>query len=188
MGTVIVIPARYGSRRLEGKPLKVIAGRTLIRRVWDVASAVQGVDGVYVATDDKRIADHVREFGGQAIMTPGTCNNGTERVCAAVRTLSPAPAHVLNLQGDAVLTPPWVVERIVEQMAHDPDLEMVTAAVRLCWGAYQDFLDTVASGRAGGTMVTFDQDGRALYFSKGPIPFLRPDSAAFGSEDRKSVV
>lgn len=182
MGTVIVIPARYGSSRLEGKPLKVIAGRTLIGRVWNVARAVKGIDGVYVATDDRRIADHVREFGGHAIMTPETCNNGTERVFAAIRALTPAPTHVLNLQGDALLTPPWVVERLVEEMARDPDAEMVTAAVRMRWGAYQDFLDTVASGRAGGTTVTFDRLGYALYFSKGPIPFVRRDSPLFGKD------
>jgi 3-deoxy-manno-octulosonate cytidylyltransferase (CMP-KDO synthetase) len=182
MGTVIVIPARYASRRLEGKPLQLIAGRTLVRRVWDIARAVKGVDGVYVATDDRRIADHVQSFGGAAIMTPETCSNGTERVLAAARKLTPTPSHVLNLQGDAVLTPPWVVERLVEAMAREPELVMVTAAVRLRWEAYQEFLETIASGRAGGTMVTVDRLGNALYFSKGPIPFVRRDSSLFGQD------
>ena len=72
-GTVIVIPARYGSTRLPGKPLLKIAGRMLIERVWNIARQVKGIDGVYIATDDARIAEAAKSFGADVIMTPSTC-------------------------------------------------------------------------------------------------------------------
>lgn len=182
MNIALIIPSRYGSTRLKGKPLRLIAGRTLIHRVWSLASAVKGVNSIYVATDDKRIADHVASFGGLATMTPESCENGTERVFAAAKSLSPVPSHVLNLQGDAVLTPPWVLERVVEEMACQPELEMVTAAVRMDWRSYQKALGDMASGQASGTTVAFDRYGNALYFTKGVIPFVRRDSPSFGTD------
>ncbi|WP_026617350.1 3-deoxy-manno-octulosonate cytidylyltransferase [Ensifer aridi] len=182
MNIALIIPSRYGATRLPGKPLKAIAGKTLINRVWSLAIAASGVNAVYVATDDERIADHVSGFGGVPIMTPANCENGTERVYAAATTLNPIPTHVINLQGDAVLTPPWVVERLMEEMVREPTLKMVTPAVRLDWRSYQEALGSTIEGEAAGTTVTFDQLGNALYFSKGVIPFVRRDSPSFRSE------
>lgn len=181
MNIALIIPSRYGSTRLKGKPLRLIAGKTLIYRVWSLASAVKGVNSIHVATDDKRIADHVASFGGLATMTPESCENGTERVFEAAKSLRPAPSHVLNLQGDAVLTPPWVLERVVEEMSRQPELEMVTAAVPMNWRSYEKALDDMASGQVGGTTVTFDRHGNALYFTKGVIPYVRRDSPWFGT-------
>jgi 3-deoxy-manno-octulosonate cytidylyltransferase (CMP-KDO synthetase) len=182
MKVALIIPSRYESSRLPGKPLRLIAGQTLIHRVWSLAKAVRGVDAAYVATDDRRIADHVAGFGGLAIMTPQNCKNGTERVYEAAKSLTPVPSHILNLQGDAVLTPPWVLERVLEEMRDQPELEMVTPAVRMTWRSYQKALDGMMSGQAGGTTVTFDCYGNALYFTKGVIPFVRRDSAGFGTD------
>lgn len=179
---VIIIPSRYGSTRLKGKPLAMVAGKTLIQRVWTIADAVAGVAGVHVATDDERIADHVRGFGGQAIMTPATCENGTERVLAAARTLDPAPSIVVNFQGDAALTPPWVLQGLVDGMRRDPGVKMATAAVKLCWSRYQELLRSKAGGEVGGTTVTFDRAGNALYFSKSVIPFVRSDAPQAGTD------
>lgn len=183
MNIAIIIPSRYGSTRLEGKPLKDIAGATMIQRVWDLAGAVRGVDGVYVATDDDRIAEHVEAFGGRVIMTPVSCENGTERVYAAARMLEPQPAAVVNLQGDAVLTPPWVIERLVEELRRDSEVGVVTAAVRMTWPAYEDLVDSKASGDPGGTTVVSDVQGNALYFSKSIIPFVRKDSGFAGQNE-----
>jgi len=96
---IVVIPARYGSTRYPGKPLKMIAAWSMVHRVWCLAKAAPGVTSVYVATDDDRIASHVRGFGGEAIMTPPECNDGTERVFRATEALARPPAIVVNLQG-----------------------------------------------------------------------------------------
>lgn len=182
MDIAIIIPSRFGSSRLEGKPLKEIHGKSMIRRVWELANAVRGVDSVYVATDDERIAGHVEAFGGRSIMTPATCENGTERVFAAAQTLDPIPEAVINFQGDAVLTPPWVVETLVEELRTDPGAGIVTPAVKVTWPAYQDLLRSQASGEVGGTTVVFDRNRNALYFSKVTIPLVREDGPFFESD------
>ena len=173
MRTAVVIPARYGSTRFPGKPLADVAGRSLIRRVHEIASAAAGVDRVIVATDDERIRDHVAAFGGEALMTPPECRNGTERVHAAVQALDAAPDAIINLQGDAVLTPPWVIEAVVEEMRRSPDAPLVTPAARLDEGSLALLREAKAGGEVGGTTVVFDRNGDALYFSKAMIPFVR---------------
>lgn len=173
----IVIPSRYGSSRLKGKPLEMVLGKSVIRRVWEIASAVRGVDGVYVATDDERIVRHVKNFGGRCIMTPAACANGTERVFAAAQTLDPVPDAVINFQGDAVLTPPWVVEKLVDALRMDASPAIVTPAVRMDLREYRRLLRRKDPGAAGGTMVVFDRNCKALYFSKSVIPFLRRNGA-----------
>ncbi|ESX84754.1 3-deoxy-manno-octulosonate cytidylyltransferase [Mesorhizobium sp. LNJC405B00] len=171
----IIIPARYGSSRFLGKPLAMITGRTMINRVWSLARAVSGVDEVCVATDDERIADHVRSFGGYVVITPKECTNGTERVLRAAEMLATAPAVVVNLQGDAVLTPPWVIAALTDEMRRDPTVEIATAAVRMDKRSYEALRTAKEHGEVGGTTVTFDRRGNALYFSKSIIPFVRND-------------
>jgi 3-deoxy-manno-octulosonate cytidylyltransferase (CMP-KDO synthetase) len=173
MDIAIVIPARYGSSRLPGKPMAAIRGRSLLARVWRIAQAVQGVSAVYVATDDERVADHARSFGARVIMTDSTCENGTERAWQAMGRIDPRPDAVINLQGDAVLTPPWVVQGLVDAFHADSSLTMVTAAVALTWQTYGDLLRLKQVSPSSGTTVTMDRWGRALYFSKGIIPYLR---------------
>ena len=133
--TVIIIPARYASTRFEGKPLAMLTGATgarksLVQRSWETACDVPGVDRIFVATDDQRIADAVYSFGGQVIMTSPTCRNGTERVAEAVQKL-PQPADiVVNLQGDAPLTPPWFITALIDEMKGDTTVEMATPVLR----------------------------------------------------------
>ena len=178
MDIAIVIPARYGSTRLPGKPMAPILGRSLLSRVWAIAHRVQRVSVVLVATDDDRVADHARSFGATAVMTDPDCTNGTERAWDAVRNLPHPPAAVINLQGDAVLTPPWVVQGLVDAFHADPHLSMVTAAVQLTWDAYDDFVQHKKTSPSSGTTVVMDTHGQALYFSKNIIPNLRkPDRA-----------
>ena len=122
MSVVIVIPARFQSSRYPGKPLVELRGaggaaRSLIRRSWDAAMAVSGVDRVIVATDDDRIADHAAGFGAEVAMTSTACRNGTERCAEVLGQLPGPPEMIVNLQGDAPLTPPWFIEDLLAGLA-----------------------------------------------------------------------
>ncbi|WP_299357893.1 manno-octulosonate cytidylyltransferase [uncultured Paracoccus sp.] len=177
MSVVIVIPARHASTRYPGKPLVGLTGasgesRSLIRRSWDAARTVRGADRVIVATDDDRIADHARDFGAEVAMTSTSCRNGTERCAEAVTNLGLNPEIVVNLQGDAPLTPSWFIEDLVAALRDHPSAQMATPVLN-CTGAMRaDLLDDRAHGRVGGTTAVFGQGGLALYFSKEVIPFV----------------
>lgn len=127
----ILIPARFGSTRYPGKPLAQLRGadgqlRSLIEHTWRAAIESAGPNQVWVATDDQRIADAVTSFGGQVVMTPKSCRNGTERCAAAIEKLGPVAPVVVNLQGDAPLTPTHVVHDLVKALTADPDAAMAT--------------------------------------------------------------
>jgi 3-deoxy-manno-octulosonate cytidylyltransferase (CMP-KDO synthetase) len=173
METIVVIPARVSSSRYPGKPLALVAGKSLISRVWNLARAVPGVSSVYVATDSEEIAAHVDAFGGDTIMTSPACRNGSERVWEAVAKLDEAPSVVINLQGDAVLMPPWVIEALVQEMQSDPSVQIATPATRLTKEQYDSMVAMKSKGIVSGTTVTFSKTRDALYFSKGVIPFIR---------------
>jgi 3-deoxy-manno-octulosonate cytidylyltransferase (CMP-KDO synthetase) len=176
MSVLIVIPARYASSRYPAKPLAVLQGatgirRSLIRRSWDAAMAVKGADRVVVATDDARIADHAADFGAEVVMTSPDCRNGTERCAEAHERLGGAYDIVVNLQGDAPLTPAWFVEDLVAGLRADPAADIATPVLRCDGRALNGFLDDRRSGRVGGTTAVFGAGGRGLYFSKEVIPF-----------------
>lgn len=177
----IVIPARFQSSRYPGKPLAALRGTggesaSLIERSWRAASLVEAADRVLVATDDSRIADEVERFGGQAVMTPAGCRNGTER-CAAVAEALGEDGIIVNFQGDALLTPPEMVDSLVRRMRSDPDLPVATPAIRCSRETHAHLLADRAAGRVGGTTVVVGGGGDALYFSKQVIPFV-PDEWA----------
>lgn len=174
---VIIIPARYASTRYPGKPLVPLVGatgesRSLIRRSWDCAMRVEGAAGVWVATDDDRIAQEVEAFGGQVVMTSSDRANGTERCAEAIANLGPVADVVVNLQGDAPLSPAWVVTQLVELLERDRDAIVATPAVRASRSVYEHLAEDQAQGRVGGTTVVIDGRGRALYFSKRVLPYL----------------
>ena len=177
MTVTAIIPARYGSTRFPGKPLHLIAGKPMVQRVHDVAMAAPSIDQVIVATDDERILQAVKAFGGQAVMTPESCRNGTERVFEAARSFASDDDVILNLQGDAPLTPPWVIEAAAKVMLDDPDLPLATPAVELSVEALSLLQAAKAAGEVGGTTVVFDRAYKALYFSKAIIPFQRHPEA-----------
>lgn len=187
MSVVIVIPARFASSRYPGKPLVELRGadgtaRSLIRRSWDAARQVAGVNRVIVATDDSRIADHAAGFGAEVAMTSTTCRNGTERCAEVLAGLPDTPEIMVNLQGDAPLTPAWFVEDLVAGLRAAPEAGVATPVLN-CSGAMRaDLLADRAAGRVGGTTAVFGADGRALYFSKEVIPFVphevAPDAAS----------
>jgi 3-deoxy-manno-octulosonate cytidylyltransferase (CMP-KDO synthetase) len=125
-----------------------------------------------VATDDVRIADEVRNFGGSVVMTSPDCANGTERCADAVARLGDIADIIVNLQGDAPLSPTFAVERLVARLSDDPGAAMATPAVRCSPSVLRHLLDDVAEGRVGGTTAVFDRSDRALYFSKRILPYL----------------
>lgn len=170
MKTVIIIPARYQSSRYPGKPLVMVAGRTMIERVHAIAKAVPGVASVHVATDDERIAAHAHGFGASVVMTSSACRNGTERVAEAAATLEQRFDLIINLQGDAPLTPPHFLSAMIEAMSKD-SAQMATPAVRCDAEALARFKEDRRNGRVGGTTVVSDARGHALYFSKEVVPY-----------------
>ncbi|MCB5199264.1 3-deoxy-manno-octulosonate cytidylyltransferase [Loktanella sp. TSTF-M6] len=175
MSVVIVIPARYASTRYPGKPLVDLRGangtaRSLIRRSWDAAMTVTGVDRVVVATDDDRIRDAAQAFGAEVVMTPVSCANGTERCAAALDALG-NPEIVVNLQGDAPLTPAWFVEELVAGLRANPDAMVATPVLQTEGAALRGFLEDRQAGRVGGTTAVFGAAMNALYFSKEVIPY-----------------
>lgn len=176
----IIIPARYASSRYPGKPLAAIRGatgvtRSLIERSWLAAKAVPDIAGIWIATDDERIAGAARGFGADVLMTPAECRNGTERCAAAVRQVDQPPEIIVNLQGDALLTPPNIVASLVAHMRDDSETMVATPAIRCTASLYRHLVEDQAQGRVGGTTVVSDSRGHALYFSKRVIPHLPPD-------------
>ena len=175
MTALIIIPARYESSRFPGKPLAELVGangvpRSLIRRSWDAAMAVSGASDVHVATDSDLIAAAAKGFGASVIMTSEACRNGTERTAEAAMALAHEADVIVNLQGDAPLTPPWFVEALIAAF-EDPEINVATPVLRCSPEALGGFLDDRAAGRVGGTTAVFDAKMDALYFSKEVIPY-----------------
>ncbi len=176
MTVLVAIPARYASTRYPGKPLVPLTGaggeaRTLIERSWRAAKAVDGVDRVVVATDDDRIRHACEGFGAEVVMTSSDCVNGTERCAEAHAALGGGYEIVVNLQGDAPLTPHWFIEDLVSGLRAASDAEVATPVLRCDGAALNGFLADRKAGRVGGTTAVFARDRSALYFSKEVVPF-----------------
>ena len=176
MSVLVVIPARYASTRYPGKPLVALRGatgvaRSLVQRSWDAAQGVAGVDRVVVATDDDRIREASEGFGAEVVMTSSACRNGTERCAEALDNLGGGYDIVVNLQGDAPLTPAWFIEDLVAGLSAHPVAEVATPVLRTEGRALRGFLEDRAAGRVGGTTAVFGADNNALYFSKEVIPY-----------------
>jgi 3-deoxy-manno-octulosonate cytidylyltransferase (CMP-KDO synthetase) len=174
----IIIPARYASTRYPAKPLAILRGATgvgktlLERSVGAARLAVAGTDiGIYVATDDGRIADEAARIGADVIMTSEACRNGTERVAEAVAAAGITADIIVNLQGDAPLTPPHFITALIDAMRANPSLKMSTPMLRSDSETVANLIEDRRMGRVGATTVVASCTGRALYFSKEVIPF-----------------
>ena len=177
MSVVVFIPARYASSRYPGKPLVELTGATgrkasLIQRSWEAAQAVPGVARVCVLTDDDRIRDAAEGFGAEVLMTSGRARNGTERCAEGLAQLGEEPEVVVNLQGDAPLTPPWFLEALIDRMQADSQAQMATPVLRTEPGTLANFIADRHAGRVGGTTAVMRGDGTALYFSKEVLPYV----------------
>lgn len=177
MKTAILIPARYASTRFPGKPLALLTlpdgtRKSLIELSWSAAMRVHDVDECHVLTDDDRIADAARAFGASVLMTSPDCRNGTERCAEVIARGAVAANIVVNLQGDAPLTPHWFVEDLIAAMTRDPSAQVATPVLRCDQDAYHNFIEDRRAGRVGGTTAVFGAAGQALYFSKEVIPYI----------------
>lgn len=180
MPAAIVVPARYASTRYPGKPLVPLKGasgvaKPLIQRSWEAAMAVPGVARVIVATDDERIALAARGFGAEVAMTPEASRNGTERCAAALSAIGDEDI-VVNLQGDAPLTPPAFVSDLIAAMNADPGIKVATPALRATPEIHRRLLADQGADRVGGTTVAIGRNGDGLYFSKSVIPHVSPST------------
>lgn len=172
-----MIPARHASTRYPGKPLAELrqadgTTKTLIQMTWEAAERVGGASAIHVVTDDDRIRDVAEGFGASVLMTSPEAPNGTARCAEALRHVE--ADLVVNLQGDAPLTPPWFVEALIERMARDMDAAVATPVLRCDRRTYEMFLEDRRAGRVGGTTAVFGQGGQGLYFSKEVIPYIAP--------------
>lgn len=180
LSDLLVIPARHGSKRLPGKPLLTIAGRTLLERVVNVARQVAAlIDGIeiVVATDDTRIRDHAAAIGCEAVMTDAAISSGTGRALAAALGRVTPPEIVVNLQGDAPFVPPAAVVDLLRAARARPGVAVATPVVRLTW----DQLDAMRRHKQetpfSGTTCIRAPDGRATWFSKAILPAIRGEAA-----------
>ena len=161
---IAIIPARYGSTRLPGKPLVQIQERTLIEHVYRRVECAKLVGQIVVATDDRRIFETVERFGGKALMTRGDHASGTDRLAEAAKDLDPETI-VVNVQGDEPLIEPSAIDRAVSAMGNR-DADIVTLRTRL------DDVDLIRDTHR--VKVVVDRNGFALYFSRSPIPSHGP--------------
>ena len=160
---VVVIPARYASSRLPGKPLVQLAGKPMVQRVYERAKLAQTVTRVVVATDDQRIVDAVKAIGGEARMTRPDHRTGTERI-AEVAAHEPGDVFV-NVQGDEPLIDPAAIDAAVGALLEDPVAQIATVATPIRQAA--DIMDPNV------VKTVLDFEGNALYFSRAPIPWVR---------------
>lgn len=173
MKTVVVIPARYGSSRLPGKPLRELAGKPLIQHVHERALAA-GFEDVLVATDDERIRQVCVGFGARVTMTASTHETGSDRLAEVVQQQAwPDDTIVVNLQGDEPLTPVVNLHQLARNLEHFPQAGIATLATPIA--NKEDFFNPNV------VKVVRDEQGMALYFSRAPIPFQRDDAAELGS-------
>ncbi|MGY6552333.1 MAG: 3-deoxy-manno-octulosonate cytidylyltransferase [Erythrobacter sp.] len=179
----IIIPARLKSSRFPAKPLAMIEGpdgckRLAISYTWDAAlAAARLLDGhveVVVATDDGGIANACESLDMRVVMTPESCRNGTERCAAALGGLNTRPDVVVNLQGDALLTPADMVRAVVARLESSDELAMATPVIAATPAVLGHLQADAAAGRVGGTTAACATNGRALYFSKSIIPYAAP--------------
>ena len=191
MKSAIMIPARYSSTRFPGKPLAMIAGKTMLRRVCEIAfNAAHRIGGdieVLVATDDERIMTHAREIGVKALMTPHHCNTGTDRILAAVKQLTEQPDFILNLQGDAPLTPVHFVEAVLKELLSNQSAQWVTPVTQLSWNELDALRDQKRITPFSGTTVILDHHNHAVWFSKNIIPAMRNEEKLREQSDDSPV-
>ncbi|MAD52709.1 MULTISPECIES: 3-deoxy-manno-octulosonate cytidylyltransferase [unclassified Idiomarina] len=179
MSFTVIIPARYPSSRLPGKPLADIGGKPMIQHVYE--RAIQsGAAEVIIATDDQRIADVVERFGGRSMLTASDHQSGTERLAEVVEQLALSEDQVVvNVQGDEPFIPPEIIRQVADNLANQRVAPMATLAVPMATA------DEVFNPNA--VKVVCDSAGYALYFSRAPIPYNRDQFKSLDDQQSEQV-
>ena len=164
-----IIPARWASTRFPGKPLHLIAGKPLLRYVWERCQRAKTLDRLIIATDDMRIAEAAFDWGAEVSLTSNKHRSGTDRA-AEVAAKAKEFAHVANIQGDEPLIDSKLIDRLVRALQRDSEMEIITAA--------HPFESEVDASSPHQVKVVLDRAGNALYFSRSPIPFDRDSTGA----------
>lgn len=167
MNTLCVIPARFASTRLPGKPLADIAGKPMIVRVYQQASKARRLTGVIAAVDDERVYEAVVSNGGRAMMTAKDHPTGTDRL-AEVAAAHPEAELIINVQGDEPMIEPAIIDELAAVFDDDPDLQMAT--VKSPMESQADI------NNPNNVKVVTDKNGYALYFSRSPLPYFRENT------------
>jgi 3-deoxy-manno-octulosonate cytidylyltransferase (CMP-KDO synthetase) len=163
---ICIIPSRYESSRFPGKPLADLCGKPMIQHVYERVAQAKAIPYVAVATDDARIFNAVKKFGGNAIMTATTHRSGTDRISEAVKSLKlSADAIIVNIQGDQPIFEPVQVDEVIAPLVADPAINMSTLI-------YKIILDEEIT-HPHAVKTVFDDQGFALYFSRSTIPYVR---------------
>ncbi len=173
MKAIGIIPARWASKRFPGKSLVPICGKPLIQWVLERCRLAKKLSGVYVATDDERIRCAVEAMGGRAVMTGSRHESGTDRIAEALEIIGGGAEIVVNIQGDEPLIDPCLIDELVSVMISEQCWDVATAAAPIVSAEETESSSVVK--------VVFAQDGRALYFSRSVIPFIRDDDFESGS-------
>lgn len=178
--SAIIIPARYGSTRFPGKPLAMLGGKTMLERVVNVATiATENFSDVMiiVATDDKRIADAAEKIGVKCTMTAKDAPTGSDRVLEAAHKSGRIFDFVINLQGDAPLTPPDVITKMITEMKRDADIDVITPVQQLTWQQLDTLREAKKTTPFTGTTAIIDKNGNAQWFSKNILPAIRSEAS-----------
>lgn len=165
MKIIGIIPSRYASTRFPGKPLALIAGKSLIERVWRQAKKSRLLAEVFIATDDKRIKSAAEAFGAEVIMTSNKCKSGTDRLAEAAKKRAKNASVIINIQGDEPVISPVLIDNVARCFVNDAGLAAATAAYPL------KFKDELNSPNV--VKVVLDSKKYALFFSRYPVPFQR---------------
>lgn len=158
-----IIPARYASTRFPGKPLAMLGGKTVIQRVYEKVAST--LDTAYVATDDDRIFDHVRSWGGNVVMTSPDHKSGTDRIEEAIEKIGGDYDVIINIQGDE----PFIAKSQIETVCkcfEDPDTQIATLGL-----PFKKDIDVISN--ANSPKIVIDNNSFAMYFSRSVIPFIR---------------
>lgn len=171
--TLLVIPARMASSRFPGKPLVNIKGIAMLERVLLIAKNIKSPIDIFIATDAPEIENFAKSLNSKVIMTSESCKTGMDRAAEAQGLIKEKYSDIVTLQGDAVLTPPWVVDSLIEELKNNPEVSVATPVVKLSGEKLSEYLQFKKGGSTTGTTAVFDKNRDALYFSKTVIPHSR---------------